>query len=314
MKKRIAILVSLLLAVSALAAAEPYQVGVCQLVQHPALDQATQGFIDALTARLGADAVAFDVQNASGDFANCTTIVNGFVSGGCDLILGNATPPLQAAISATADIPILGTSITDYGVALGMEGIGPGSATGMNVSGVTDLAPLDGQAAMIHELFPEAKTVGLIYCSAEPNSIFQVDAMRGLLGEMGYDCRDFAFADSNDVAAVVQNACDNADVLYIPTDNTAASVTETIANVVLPAGKAVVTGEEGLMRGCGVATLTLDYYDVGLATGEMAAQVLGGADVAAMPIQAASTFTKKYNPANCQALGVTVPEGYVAAE
>ena len=313
MKKMLSAVMAAALVTAAAGASAEYHVGICQLVQHVALDAASQGFMDALKAEFG-DEVVFDYQNASGDSTNCATIVNGFVSNSYDLILGNATPALQAAIAATADIPVLGTAITDYGTALGMSDIGPGAATGINVSGTTDLAPLDGQAAMIKELYPDAGTVGLLYCSAEPNSVYQVTVIRGYLEADGYTCTDYAFADSNDVASVVQNACDNCDVLYIPTDNTAASVTETIANVVIPAGKPVIAGEEGIMKGCGVATLTISYYDLGVATGEMAAEILKGADVKATPIKSAPNFTKEYNPTNCTALGLTVPADYVAAE
>ena len=284
-----------------------YFVGICQLAQHPALDAATQGFQDALTEKLG-DKVSFDLQNASGEPASCTTIVNGFVSGGVDLILANATAPLQAAASATADIPVLGTSVTDYATALEIDNWN--GTVGTNVSGTSDLAPLDQQAAMIPQLFPEAKTVGLLYCSGEPNSQYQVDVITGYLTEMGLTCTPYGFTDTNDVASVAQAACAN-DVIYIPTDNTAAANTEAIANVVLPEGVPVIAGESGICSGCGVATLSIDYYDLGHATGLMAAKILlGEANVSEMPVEFAPAPTRKYNPANCEALGITAPEGY----
>ena len=288
-----------------------YHIGICQLVQHVALDAATQGFKDALTEKLGADAVTFDYQDASGDSANCSVIVNGFVSDKVDLIMCNATAPLQAAAAATSEIPILGTSVTDYASALD---IADWSGTvGGNISGTSDLAPLDQQAAMLKELFPDAKTVGLLYCSAEPNSVYQCTVIEGHLKELGYDVQWFAFTDTNDVASVTQDACDKADVLYIPTDNTAASNTEAIANVVIPAKVPVIAGEEGICAGCGVATLSINYYDLGYATGEMAAEILGsGADISTMPVAYAPLVTKEYNTANCEALGVTVPSDYVA--
>ena len=144
-----------------------YTVGICQLVQHPALDAATKGFEDELKEKLG-DRVTFDEQNAAGDSATCSTITNQFVSSNYDLILGNATASLQAAIAATSDIPILGTSITDYATAMDISDWT--GKTGINVSGTSDLAPLDQQAAMIQTLFPDAKNIGILYCSAEPNS------------------------------------------------------------------------------------------------------------------------------------------------
>ena len=288
-----------------------YNIGICQLVQHEALDAATQGFKDALTEKLGADNVKFDEQNASGDSANCATIVNGFVSSGVDLILANATAPLQAAAQATSDIPVLGTSVTDYATALDISDWT--GTVGNNISGTSDLAPLDQQAAMIQEMFPDAKNVGLLYCSAEPNSVYQCDVIEGYLTEEGYTVARYAFTDTNDVTSVAQPAADNSDVIYIPTDNTAASNTEAIANVVIPAQTPVVAGEEGICKGCGVATLSISYYDLGYATGEMAAKILAdGADISTMPVEFAPNVTKKYNAANCEALGITPPDDYEA--
>ena len=299
---------------SASASAESYTIGVCQLVQHEALDAATQGFQDALTDQLG-DAVTFDVQNAQNDSATCATICNGFVSAGVDLIMANGTAALQAAQAATADIPILGTSITEYGVALGIDGFD--GTTGINVSGTSDLAPLDEQAAMLQEWFPDAQNVGLVYCSAEPNSDYQVQTVKGYLEEMGYTCTEYAFSDSNDLSAVVTTACAESDVLYIPTDNTAATNAELIGNIAVPAGVPIIAGEQGICSGCGVATLTISYYDLGCQTAEMAYEILvNGADPATMEIAYAPNFTPKYNAANCEALGLTPPEGYeaIAAE
>ena len=316
MKKALSVLVAVILALcmsgAALAEGTTYQIGICQLVQHVALDAATQGFQDALTEKLG-DAVIFDVQNASGDSNTCSTIMNTFVSNNVDLIMANATPALQAAVAATGDIPVLGTSVTDYATALDISDWS--GATGINVSGTSDLAPLDQQADMLQELFPDARKVGLIYCSAEPNSKYQVDVIKGFLEAKGYECTEYTFADSNDVASVTQNACDGSDVLYIPTDNTAASCTEAIRNVVEPAMIPVIAGEEGICRGCGVATLSISYYDLGYATGEMAYEVLvNGADVASMDIRFAPNVTKEYNAELCGLFGISVPEDYIAVE
>ena len=289
-----------------------YTVGICQQMQHPALDEATRGFIETLEAKLGAS-VEIQEQNASGEEANCTTIVNNFVSQGVDLILCNGTTALQAAVAATGDIPILGTSITEYGVALGIDGFD--GTTGINVSGTSDLAPLDEQAAMLQEWFPDAQNVGLVYCSAEPNSDYQVQTVKGYLEEMGYTCTEYAFSDSNDLSAVVTTACAESDVLYIPTDNTAATNAELIGNIAVPAGVPIIAGEEGICSGCGVATLTISYYDIGYKTGEMAYEILvNGADPAEMEIAYAPQFTPKYNPDMCDAFGLTPPEGYEAIE
>ena len=287
-----------------------YTVGICQYAPHDALDAATQGFQDALTEAFG-DAVAFELQNAAGDTPTCATIANGFVSAGVDLILANATAPLQAAVAATSDIPILGTSVTEYGVALGISDFN--GVVGTNVSGTSDLAPLDQQAAMVQEWFPDAKTVGLLYCSAEPNSQYQVDTVQAELEKLGYTCTQYAFSDTNDMASVTQNAADNSDVIYVPTDNTCANNTGVIDNICRPAGVPIIAGEEGICGGCGVATLSISYYDLGVTTGEMAVKILTGeADISEMPIEYAPQFTKKYNEAICADLGLTAPEGYEA--
>ena len=317
MKKILAIVLAaaMLLSMTACGAAakkDTYVVGICQLVQHDALDAATKGFQDALTEALG-DKVKFEVQNASGDSVNCTTIINGFVSSKVDLIMANATPALQAAASATSEIPILGTSVTDYASALEIEGWT--GTVGGNISGTSDLAPLDQQAAMIQELFPDAKNVGLLYCSAEANSQYQVDTVKKYLEEKGVACTLYPFADSNDVAAVTQTACDASDVIYVPTDNTVAANTAIVANICLPAGKPVVAGEEGMAKGCGVATLSISYYDLGVTTGKMAAKILKGeANISEMPIEYAENFTPEYNPVVCEELGVTVPDTYQALD
>ena len=285
-----------------------YTVGICQQMTHEALDAATQGFMDALNELLPGQ-VEFVEQDAGGEYANCGTIMDGFVAEGVDLILANATYPLQAAASATGDIPILGTSVTDYATALSIEDWS--GTVGGNISGTSDLAPLDQQADMLQELFPDAENVGLLYCSGEPNSVYQVETIQGYLEEMGYTCTQYAFTDVNDLSSVAQTACDSSDVIYIPTDNTAAANTETIANVVIPAGVPVIAGESGICSGCGVATLSISYYDIGYKTGEMAAQILTGeADISTMPVQYAPSVTKMYNAANCEALGLTMPEGY----
>ncbi len=293
-----------------------YTVGVVQLVQHVALDAATQGFIDALQDELGKENVTILNENASNDPNACTTIVNNFVSKKVDLVMANATPALQAAANGTTTIPVLGTSITEYGVALGLknfEGI-----VGGNVSGTSDLAPLDQQAKMLVELYPEAEKVALLYCAAEPNSKYQVEEIRRQLVKLGIsdaNIKDFAFTDSNDVSTQAAAASKFADVIYIPTDNTAASCAETINGVI--GNTPVIAGEEGICSGCGVATLSISYYDLGVATGKMAAKILKGeAKIEEMEIEYAATFTKKYNPAKCEQLGIDVEAleaaGYIA--
>ena len=289
-----------------------YTVGICQLVQHEALDAATRGFRDAIDEALPGQ-VSFDEQNASNDIPMCSTIINQFVSANTDLILANATPALQAATAATVDIPILGTSVTEYGVALGIPDFS--GTVGGNVSGTSDLPPLDQQAAMVQTWFPEANTVGLLYCSAEANSQYQVDVVKAELEQLGYTATLYSFSDSNDLAAVVEKAVAESDVMYVPTDNSVAANTGIIDNICRPAKVPVITGEEGAARGCGVATLSIDYYDLGVTTGKMAVQILTGeGDIATMPIEYAPTFTPKYNEEICAELGLTPPDGYEAID
>lgn len=299
-------------AAEASADGETYTVGICQLVEHPALDAATKGFEDAIKEELG-DAVTFDEQNAQGDSNTCSTIINSFVSNNVNLIMANATPALQAAAAGTNEIPILGTSVTEYGVALDIDNFT--GTVGGNISGTSDLAPLDGQADIFSELLPDVKKVGLVYCSAEANSQYQVDRVKEYLEAKGITCEYYAFADSNDLSAVATSATAECEALYVPTDNTVASNAEIIQNICIPAGIPVVAGEEGICGGCGIATLSIDYYDLGVATGKMAVKILKGeANVSDMAIEYAPEFTKKYNAANCETLGITVPADYVAIE
>ena len=292
---------------------DAFVVGICQLVQHEALDAATKGFKDVLEETFGEGHVIFDEQNAAGDPATCSTICDGFVTEGVDLILANATPALQAAATATDSIPVLGTSITEYGVALGLKDFN--GVVGNNVSGTSDLAPLVDQAKMLTELCPEAKNVGILYCSQEANSIYQADVVKAELEKAGLTVKVYTFADTNDVSAVTTTACDECDALYIPTDNTAASCTEAINNVAKPAGVPIIAGEENLCKGCGVAALSISYYELGRTTGEMAVQILTGeADVTTMEIGYDEHPVKKFNEALCTALNITVPDDYVVIE
>lgn len=285
-----------------------FTVGVLQLVQHPALDAATQGFVDVLKETYG-DNVPIDSQNAAGDSATCATIANTFVSNKYDLIMANATPALQAAAAATSDIPVLGTSVTEYGVALGIDNFS--GTVGTNVSGTSDLAPLDQQAAMFAEILPDAKKIGILYCSGEPNSVYQADVVKDALEKAGDTVTVYTFTDSNDVASVAQTACSENDALYIPTDNTAASCAETIDNVAKPAGVPIIVGEEGICKGCGIATLSIDYTQLGRKTGEMAVKILNGEEkVSEMPIEYYDNPVKEYDKDRCEALGITVPDGY----
>lgn len=321
MRKVFAVLLSAVLAAGCLLCAScgtsaKYTVGIIQLQEHEALDAATQGFMDALREELGDD-VAFDKQNAQGSTDTCATIVSTFVTKNVNLIMANATPALQAAQAATTTIPILGTSVTEYGVALGIDDFS--GVVGGNISGTSDLAPLDRQAEMLLELVPSARTVGLLYCSAEANSEYQVKVVREYLSGKGITCKEYKFSDANDVQMIAMNAASECDALYIPTDNTAASNAEAIWSAVSDKNIPIVTGEKGICEGCGIATLSIDYYDLGYATGKMAAKILTGeADISSMPIEYTpeEKLEKLYNKTICESLGMNIAEieakGYTA--
>lgn len=287
-----------------------YKIGICQLTQHKALEQATKGFQDYVSEKLG-DQVIFDVQNASGEVTNCVTVINAFISEDVDLILANSTPVLQAAASATSSIPILGTSVTDYPAALDLDEWN--GVSGRNVSGTSDCAPLQQQAEMIMELIPDASEIGILYCSAEPNSKYQTEIIRSSLEELGCtaEVKEYTFTGTDDIASVTTAATESSNVIYIPTDNTAASNSELINNICEPAEVPVICGEKGVCEGCGIATLTIDYYELGQITGEMAVDVLkNGADVSKMAVRQAEQVKKCYVPKRCEKLGISIPDDY----
>lgn len=318
MKKIIALALCLLMGVTLIAGCNnsaddgSYTIGICQLAPHVALDAATQGFKDAVVEALG-DNVEFLEQNAAGENSTAVTIVNDFVTKDVDLIMANATGALQAAANATADIPVLGTSITEYGVALGLDNFD--GVVGTNVSGTSDLAPLNDQAQMILDLFPEAKKVGILFCSAEANSRYQVDVVKAYLEDKGITVTEYSFTDSSDIATVAAACAADSDAIYIPTDNKAAECAETINNVVLPTKTPIITGDSGTCAGCGVACYSISYYELGKKTGAMAVDVLTGkADISEMPIDYDPNPVKQYNAAICEELGIEIPEGYAPIE
>ncbi len=295
------------------AAAKKYTIGICQYMPHPALDAATKGFKDAVVKELGEGNVTFNEQNAAGEATNCSTIVTGLVSAKVDLIMANATPALAAAYNATETIPILGTSVTEYGVALGLKDFN--GTVGANVSGTSDLADLAKQSQMILDWVPDAKKVGLLYCSAEPNSKYQVDVVKAELEKKGLECKMFAFADTSDMMSVTTEAASYADVIYVPTDNTVANNASAIDSICRPKKVPIIAGEADTCKGCGIATMSIDYYDLGYATGMMAVKILrDGADITKMPIEYAPEAAYLYNEAICSELGITPKDGYAKLE
>ena len=291
---------------------EKYTVGIIQQMEHAALDAATQGFQDKLTELLGDD-VAFDYQNAQGEQTNCTTIATKFVSDGVDLIMANATTALQSAYAATADIPIVGTSVTDY-VTAGV--VDSNEAPGRNVTGVSDLSSIDAQIDVLLQFCADDTKVAVVYCSAEPNSIYQAELAEAYLKSLGRDYAVYTVADSNEIQAVLTNAVSECGAVYIPTDNTLANNMEIVKNVTVPAGVVSFAGAEQMCLEGALSTLSISYYDLGVRAGEMAYEILvNGANPAEMPVEFVSEgITPKYNAEIAAALGVTVPEGMETVE
>lgn len=290
-------------------AAAGYKVGIVQLMQHVALDQATRGFQDALTEKLG-DQVSFDVQLASGEPTNCTTIVTKFVNDGVDLIMGNATPAVIAAKEATATIPIVGTSVTDY-VSPEAAIVASNEAPGANVTGYSDLSDIAAHVDLTAKLCPDAKTVAIIYCSAEPNSVIQGAQAKELYEAAGFATVTLTASDVTTISTVVTSACEQADVIYIPTDNLFAENMESVKNIAEPAKIPVITGEGGMANAGGTASVAIDYYVLGYRAGEMAYEILvNGADPATTPIgfMTADDMELIINEENAAAIGLTIPE------
>lgn len=285
-----------------------FHIGIIQQMEHGSLDQATQGFEDKLTELLGEN-VEFDYQNAQGEQANCTTIATKFVSDGCDLIMANATTALQTAAAATSDIPIVGTSVTDY-VTAGV--VNSNEAPGTNVTGVSDLASIEKQIDVLMQFCDQDSTkVAVVYCSAEPNSTYQVELAKSYLEEQGVSYQIYTAADSNEIQSVVTKAVADCNAMYIPTDNTFANNMEIVKNITVPARVPVVAGAEAMCEVGALATLSISYYDLGVRAAEMAYDILvNGADPAEMPIvYLTDGLVPKYNADIAEALGVTIPEG-----
>lgn len=292
--------------------AQSFRVGILQQLEHPALDAATEGFKKALTDRLG-DRVSFDFVSAQNDINNCTTIANKFVSDKVDLIMANATSALQAAASATGEIPIVGVSITDYESAGVLKG-NP-NAPGGNVTGASDLAPLDLQAKLLVEVVPEAKTVGIVYCSSEANSVYQAETIKAHFEELGLQVKNFTVADSNEIQPVVTAAVEEVDALYIPTDNTMADNMELVKNITLNAKIPVISGEENACKNGGLVTISISYFDMGYKAGELAADILEGkAEPATSPIVYCTEVQRKFNPEVKEALGIELPADILPIE
>lgn len=284
-----------------------FQIGIVQLAEHPALDEATRGFKEFLTEKLG-DKVQFNVQNAQGEQTNCTTIVNQFVSSKVDLIMANATNAVKAAREATSDIPVVGTSVTDY-VFSGL--VASNEAPGANVTGASDMNPVNVQVQLMKTLCPEVKTVGIVINSGEENSAIQAEEAKTAFEAEGFAVKIYSVADTNEIQTVVTAACNEVDAFYEPTDNLIAANVPTMSNITTAAGKPVICGEGGMCESGFLATYAISYYELGRAAGEQAFNILvNGADPATTPIFFfdVSNLSLVINEENAAELGITIPE------
>ena len=306
---------ALLLSMMAVPAlAESYKVGVIQLVEHGALDAATRGFKNKLTELLGEGNVEIDVQVAQGEVANCATLATKFVNDDVDLIMANATPALTAAAAATGDIPVLGTSVTDF-VSAGV--LKDEAIPGVNISGTSDLVSIEAQIELLLTLCPEAKTVGILYCSSEPNSVFQANLAEAALKAANVEVKIMTVSDSSEIQTVLTMALGEIDALYIPTDNLLADNMGIVGNLTIPEKLPVITGEENMCRVGGLATVSISYEKLGEMTAEMAYDVLvNGAKIEEMAVRhmEMDQYTFAYNPNTAAELGITMPENMTALE
>lgn len=285
-----------------------YTIGICQQMQHVSLDEATQGFKDALTELLGEGNVEFDYQNAGGEQANCTSIVSKFVTDNVDLIMANATTAVQCAKEATTTIPIVGTSVTDY-VSTGI--VDSAEAPGANVTGYSDLSDANNHVELIQQLLPEAKTVAILYSTGEENSRIQAESAVAAFEAAGLTAESYTANDSNDISAVVTEACTQSDVIYVPTDNLMAANMELVKNVALNQKVPVVSCFTADENDGALLSISISYYTMGRLAGEMAYEILTeGADPAAMPIGVMSVedMDVTINQSVAEELGITVPE------
>ncbi|WP_153006508.1 ABC transporter substrate-binding protein [Leucobacter sp. G161] len=283
-----------------------YKIGISQFVQHPALDAATAGFKDAF-ADAGVE-VEWDEQNASGDQANAVTIAQGFGTAGLDLVLAVATPSAQTAAQAITDVPILFTAVTDA-----VEGqlVDSNEAPGGNVTGTSDLAPIDEQLALLQEIVPDAKKVGIVYASGEVNSQVQVDAATEAAKPLGLEVVTKTVTTGNDIAAATE-ALGDVDAIYVPTDNMVVAGIASLVQVAEDKKIPVIGAESGTVEGGAVITLGIDYTKLGYQTGEMALKVLEGADTATMPVEVSKEFAYVVNEGAAERMGVTIPEAILA--
>jgi putative ABC transport system substrate-binding protein len=289
------------------AASGKLKIGIIQYIEHVALDKAREGFVDALKDNGYTDGenIAIDLQNAQGDPANLSTISDRFVSNKSDLVLAIATPAAQSIAGKTTEIPILATAITDF---VSARLVNSNEAPGGNVSGTTDMNPIKEQIDLLVKLAPEAKTVGVIYTSREDNSILQASIAKEAIEKLGLKYVEVTVTNTNDVQQAAQSIVEQCDAIYIPTDNVLASAMPTVYGVTSQTKTPVICGESGMVSNGGLATLGINYYDLGYQTGEMAVRILKGeAKPDDMPIETADGFDFYINGTIADEFGIEIP-------
>lgn len=285
----------------------PVDIGIIQLTEHPALDASKEGFVAAL-AEAGykdGDKVKVEFQNAQGDQSNLKTISQKFVSDGKDLILAIATPSAQAIATETKDIPILVTAVTDPAQS-GL--VDANDAPNCNVSGTSDLTPVNDQISLLTSLLPDAKKITIMYCSGEQNSLIQADMAEEAAKALGLEVERKTVTSTNDVAQVTQSVIGTCDAIYIPTDNVLASSMPLVTSITNPAGLPVIAGESGMVEGGALGSVAIDYTELGKLTGKMAVQIIEGADIKTMPIQYTEYPQLVINETAAAELGITIPD------
>lgn len=284
------------------------KIGIVQLVEHDALDGAYKGFVDGLAEAgfVDGENVTIDYQNAQNEQANCQTIATKFVNDKVDLILAIATPAAQAVANATKDIPVLVTAVTDPADA---KLVASNEVPGGNVTGTSDLTPVSEQMELLKQIYPDTKTVGMLYCSSESNSKFQVDLAKKKAEELGMATKDFTVSSSNEIQQVVQSMVGKVDAIYAPTDNMIAAGMATVTMVANPSKLPVICGEAGMVENGGLATYGINYYDLGKLTATQAVAILNGEKKPAdMPIEYMQGNELTVNQETIEALGVTLPQ------
>lgn len=288
--------------------AEKVNVGIVQLVEHAALDAANKGFVEGLASKgyKEGENIAFDRQNAQADQSNLQNIAHRFVNNKVNLICAIATPAAQTVANVTSDIPIVATAVTDYKTA---KLVKDNAKPGTNVTGTTDMNPVEQQLDLLLKIVPNAKSIGTIYCSSEVNSQLQVDILKKAAAAKGVTVSEATVSNVNDIQQAARSLVGKVQAIYVPTDNVLASAMPTLAVVTEEAKLPVICGEGGMVKAGGLATLGVDYYKLGFQAGEMAADILSGKSKAAdMAIQAQKEFTAIVNMKEAEKIGLKVPE------